>query len=97
MYKTQFNAKPFPGQKFTQPSKTIQGQVQSIQKMLERIQAGMPVQYSKMDYTEDDEPMPVFQDLTDLDDAKREIDMINARILERNQKAKATDEIQEQE
>lgn len=74
--------KKVKGQMFTMPSKTIQGQSYTVKDLLKRQEAGMPV---TMDYRlvwagEEDEEQITFNDLTDIDMAKKIIDNLNAKV-----------------
>lgn len=92
MYKTAYNAQPTEGQRFTQPSKTIQGQTLSIAEMLQRIQNGIPVTMSSMEYGEDEEPQPQLKDLTDIDSMMWQVSNVQQKlddIQKANAKAEA--------
>lgn len=53
------------------PSKTIPGQSLTVEELLNRHQSGIPMTYSQhLQYSENmTEPMPAFNDLTDIDEA----------------------------
>lgn len=92
MYKTAYNAQPSEGQRFTQPSKTLQGQTLSIAEMLQRIQNGIPINFQSMEYGEDEEPQPQIKDLTDIDDIMTQVNTFQQKwdgIQKANAKAEA--------
>ena len=82
-FKSHFNSIPDPGQVFTMPSETIQGQTLSIAQMLQRINSGSPVSLTPLEYSETDEPLPRITDLTDVDDIRQEVDSIKEREAKR--------------
>ncbi|QXP44120.1 MAG: hypothetical protein [Arizlama microvirus] len=79
MYKDTSNAGRSKGQTFKMPSNTIQGQTLSIQQMLARVQAGVPVNLNGLKYGEDDQPQTRLKDLSDIDDAKQYLRDIKTR------------------
>jgi len=76
-FKHHYNTKPSPGEKIFGESLTIQGQTISIAQMLQRINNGMPIDFSQMAYLNDDEPLPVIKDLTDLDNLRTDLDQFH--------------------
>ncbi|WNK13236.1 MAG: hypothetical protein [Microvirus sp.] len=80
MYKHTYNTVPSSGQKFVSPSQTIQGQTLSISEMLQRIQAGVPVTFNQLEYTNSEEPEPNIKDFTDIDDIRMEIQETRNKI-----------------
>jgi len=64
------------GEVNTMPSMTIPGQVQPIDKMLEKWTNGLPMETSRAQIWPDEdqtEPNPVFKDLTDIDLARNRV------------------------
>nr|QJB19965.1 MAG: hypothetical protein [Microvirus sp.] len=73
----------YVGEIFTQPTQTVEGQVQSIAVMLKRIQNGMMPNHNGLEYTGEDDPLQ-FKDLTDLDNARSELNEYQQRIARKN-------------
>ena len=82
-FKSHFNSVPDPGQEFTMPSETIQGQTLSIAQMLQRINSGSPVSLAPIEYSDTEEPLPRITDLTDLDDIRQEVQSIQDKEAKR--------------
>ena len=74
---------PNKGFKTEQPSLTVPGQSLTIEELLNRHSSGQPLTYSQhLQYQEDmgEEPIPIFQDLTDIDDMRAKQAEIKAKL-----------------
>nr|QJB21623.1 MAG: hypothetical protein [Microvirus sp.] len=78
-FKTPFNSIPEAGELNSGITLTIPGQVQSIAEMLRRIENGQPIQRNGLDYNNEDIPLPIIKDLTDIDDVKQTINQTFAK------------------
>lgn len=79
-----------------QPSLAVPGQSHTIEEMLKRHASGIPMTYSQHLQYEDqysEEPMPKFQDLTDIDHAKQKLADLKAQITKVKQNAQKAGEV----
>lgn len=87
------NYVPSMGEVNNEPSQTIPGQEIPIRTMIEKQRQGMIILGNGLDYTDDDQPMPRLNDLTDLDEAEQHLKRFKAEVMRLKAEAlKATNE-----
>jgi len=95
---SQWNYKPKKGKKFPEPSLTEPGQVSSIREIVEKHGAGIPpLTDSRLEWADAEEMMPKFNDLTDIDESKRFVASVKAKINKAIKSAEAEDKEQQAE
>lgn len=63
------------------PSLTVPGQARSLAKMIEQQQNGMVLLSNGLYYTEEEDPPYTLNDLTDIDEARKNIEHFKRKVL----------------
>lgn len=66
-WKTPFNYVPSEGEYNELASQTVPGQSKSISEMIKRVAMGYAWEKNDLEYTDEDDPLPIIKDLTDID------------------------------
>lgn len=83
-WKTKWNYEPQEGVENKMPSETIPGQALSIAEMFQRTQGGEVISVGQqLPYLENEEPLPILEDLVDVQEAQEYLNDLQERIEKR--------------